>query len=295
MQNIGIRPDRFKFPHDVAAFEIVNCNSVEVQCQVENASISIGHGFVDKDLKRMSEVAMSLTLFTQEKCPRQLGITECGYYVLKFMKSVVREGLEVLKNDFKFCLRFGGRKNTQKPSSIWCVKNGLLMFQVLFTSKSSMRNLFNPRNQGLNPSRYTHNDLRPEKKIDFDVVGKRTKIMNFESRSFENSYIPENPRTPKPSLYNTYLKSCTYAQKIKKSCTYAKVKKKYRFFGNFFQRIVMIKNVLEGSEVVLGSFENSYIPENPRTPPISYISQTVIPFKKPTSEPSKTFRMNKIR
>ncbi|KAL4576565.1 hypothetical protein LXL04_012661 [Taraxacum kok-saghyz] len=30
----------------------------------------------------------------------------------------------------------------------------------------------------------------------------------------------------------------------------------------------------------LGSFENSYIPENPRTPSISYISQTVIPFKK---------------
>ncbi|KAL4592127.1 hypothetical protein LXL04_005112 [Taraxacum kok-saghyz] len=205
-----------------------------------------------------------------------------------------------------------------------------------------------------------------------------------ESRSFENSYIPENPRTPKTltfsknrlrgaknrsnispvakknfrkndfffpktlhmcklffcayvhsflSIYNTYLnrfvkknlkknakkKSCTYAQKIKKSCTYAKVKKKYRFFGNFFQRIVMIKNVLEGSEVgflkgitkiggvlgfsgiyefskdpntiyiySVGSFENSYIPENPRTPLISYISQTVIPFKKPTSEPSKT-------
>ncbi|KAL4590839.1 hypothetical protein LXL04_003782 [Taraxacum kok-saghyz] len=39
---------------------------------------------------------------------------------------------------------------------------------------------------------------------------------------------------------------------------------------------------------MLRSFENSYIPENPRTPPISYISQTVIPFKKPTSEPSKT-------
>ncbi|KAL4572800.1 hypothetical protein LXL04_019585 [Taraxacum kok-saghyz] len=149
-----------------------------------------------------------------------------------------------------------------------------------------------------------------------------------ESRSFENSYIPENPRTPKPltfsknrlrgaknrsnispiaknffrkndfffsknfaymqtfflcicaqffvllqnrsktqnffkffyrSLYNTYLKSCTYAQKIKKSCTYAKVKKKYRFFGNFFQRIVMIKNVLEGSEVGLGSGEKKII------------------------------------
>ncbi|KAL4578139.1 hypothetical protein LXL04_014258 [Taraxacum kok-saghyz] len=121
-------------------------------------------------------------------------------------------------------------------------------------------------------------------------------LIYIESRSFENSYIPENPRTLKPltfsknrlrgaknrsnispvakknfrkndfffpktlhmSLYNTYLKrfvkktkkkSCTYAQKIKKSCTYAKVKKKYRFFGNFFQRIEMIKNVLEGSEV----------------------------------------------
>ncbi|KAL4570476.1 hypothetical protein LXL04_026131 [Taraxacum kok-saghyz] len=44
---------------------------------------------------------------------------------------------------------------------------------------------------------------------------------------------------------------------------------------------------------VLGSFENSYIPENPRTPPISYISQTVIPFKKPTSGLSKTFFLTK--
>ncbi|KAL4590186.1 hypothetical protein LXL04_003111 [Taraxacum kok-saghyz] len=44
-----------------------------------------------------------------------------------------------------------------------------------------------------------------------------------------------------------------------------------------------------GYPTMLGSFDNSYIPENPRTPPISYISQTVIPFKKPTSEPSKTF------
>ncbi|KAL4560909.1 hypothetical protein LXL04_033065 [Taraxacum kok-saghyz] len=52
---------------------------------------------------------------------------------------------------------------------------------------------------------------------------------------------------------------------------------------------------ISGIDDVVGSFENSYIPENPRTPPISYISQTVIPFKKPTSEPFKTFRMNKIR
>ncbi|KAL4587855.1 hypothetical protein LXL04_000729 [Taraxacum kok-saghyz] len=45
---------------------------------------------------------------------------------------------------------------------------------------------------------------------------------------------------------------------------------------------------------ILGSFENSYIPENPRTPPISYISQTVIPFKKPTSEPSKTLKFERF-
>ncbi|KAL4555173.1 hypothetical protein LXL04_037784 [Taraxacum kok-saghyz] len=50
-----------------------------------------------------------------------------------------------------------------------------------------------------------------------------------------------------------------------------------------------LKIKIVNSIKVLGSFENSYIPENPRTPPISYISQTVIPFKKPTSEPSKTF------
>ncbi|KAL4571989.1 hypothetical protein LXL04_018757 [Taraxacum kok-saghyz] len=77
--------------------------------------------------------------------------------------------------------------------------------------------------------------------------------------SFENSYIPENPRTPKPLTFSknrlrgaknrsniSPLHICT---KNKKSCTYAKVKKKYRFFGKNFQRIVMIKNVLEGSEV----------------------------------------------
>ncbi|KAL4573982.1 hypothetical protein LXL04_020804 [Taraxacum kok-saghyz] len=44
----------------------------------------------------------------------------------------------------------------------------------------------------------------------------------------------------------------------------------------------------EKSGCYMGSFENSYIPENPRTPPIFYISQTVIPFKKLTSEPFKT-------
>ncbi|KAL4565985.1 hypothetical protein LXL04_030094 [Taraxacum kok-saghyz] len=40
---------------------------------------------------------------------------------------------------------------------------------------------------------------------------------------------------------------------------------------------------------------NSYIPENPRTPPILYISQTVIRLKKPTSGPFKTIIIIIIR
>ncbi|KAL4567239.1 hypothetical protein LXL04_022816 [Taraxacum kok-saghyz] len=127
-----------------------------------------------------------------------------------------------------------------------------------------------------------------------------------QSRSFENSYIPENPRTPKPL---TFSKNRLRGAKNRSNISPV-AKKNFRkndfFFSqklcicaNFFfvhmcTRIVMIKNVLEGSEVgffkgiTLGSFENSYIPENSRTPPISYISQTVIPFKKPTSGLFKT-------
>ncbi|KAL4592242.1 hypothetical protein LXL04_005230 [Taraxacum kok-saghyz] len=47
--------------------------------------------------------------------------------------------------------------------------SGFLLVEVsgsrLTEGKSSMRNLFKPRNQGPNPSRYRHNDLRPEKKF----------------------------------------------------------------------------------------------------------------------------------
>ncbi|KAI7750443.1 hypothetical protein M8C21_004696, partial [Ambrosia artemisiifolia] len=32
------------------------------------------------------------------KCPRQPGITECGYYVMKFMKEIVMDGLGILDN-----------------------------------------------------------------------------------------------------------------------------------------------------------------------------------------------------
>ncbi|KAL4573831.1 hypothetical protein LXL04_020650 [Taraxacum kok-saghyz] len=81
-----------------------------------------------------------------------------------------------------------------------------------------------------------------------------------KSRSFENSYIPENPRTPKtltfsknrlrgaknrsnisPVAKKFYEKTTFFFQKL---CICANF-----FFVHMCTRIVMIKNVLEGSEV----------------------------------------------
>ncbi|KAL4563261.1 hypothetical protein LXL04_027301 [Taraxacum kok-saghyz] len=171
-----------------------------------------------------------------------------------------------------------------------------------------------------------------------------------ESRFFENSYIPENPRTSKPLTFSknrlrgaknrsnispvakkkfrkndfffpktlhmckkkknlhmcTHIfkgvavlkqnkKLCTYAQKKKFAHMQSFWKKKKVVFSEFFfatglifERFLAPRSRFFEKVNVLGSFENSYIPENPRTPPISYITQTVISFKKPTSEPSKT-------
>ncbi|CAH1447300.1 unnamed protein product [Lactuca virosa] len=39
------------------------------------------------------------TRIRTEKCPVQPGGTECGYYMLKFIKEIVEEGIEVLVND----------------------------------------------------------------------------------------------------------------------------------------------------------------------------------------------------
>ncbi|KAJ0603690.1 putative papain-like cysteine peptidase superfamily [Helianthus annuus] len=33
------------------------------------------------------------------RCPHQPGGTECGYYVMKFMKEIAYEGVEILDND----------------------------------------------------------------------------------------------------------------------------------------------------------------------------------------------------
>ncbi|KAL4573250.1 hypothetical protein LXL04_020049 [Taraxacum kok-saghyz] len=176
------------------------------------------------------------------------------------------------------------------------------------------------------------------------------------SVSFENSYIPENPRTPSISYisqtvipfkktnfvtlqnvnnqYNSLKKiqkndivlfifayvqfffffayvQLFFARKVfgKKKSFF--LKKKFPtglVFERFLAPEVGFSKKLTNQKIPknsrtnqrereregerereLGSFENSYIPENPRTSPIYYISQTVISFKKLTSEPFKTF------
>ncbi|KAJ0916765.1 putative papain-like cysteine peptidase superfamily [Helianthus annuus] len=38
-------------------------------------------------------------IWINARCPRQPGGTECGYYVMKFMKEIAYEGVEILDND----------------------------------------------------------------------------------------------------------------------------------------------------------------------------------------------------
>ncbi|KAJ0882581.1 putative papain-like cysteine peptidase superfamily [Helianthus annuus] len=38
-------------------------------------------------------------IWINASCPRQPGSTECGYYVMKFMKEIPYEGVEILDND----------------------------------------------------------------------------------------------------------------------------------------------------------------------------------------------------
>ncbi|MFS8032750.1 hypothetical protein Hanom_Chr17g01561361 [Helianthus anomalus] len=46
----------------------------------------------------MALYAIQSVNWVNAKCD-QTGGTECGYYVLKFMKEVVEEGIEILVND----------------------------------------------------------------------------------------------------------------------------------------------------------------------------------------------------
>ncbi|KAK1408357.1 hypothetical protein QVD17_40070 [Tagetes erecta] len=47
------------------------------------------------------------------KCPCQPGSTECGYYVMKFMKEIVDKGVEILVDD-----NVGGGKDEYTDTDI---------------------------------------------------------------------------------------------------------------------------------------------------------------------------------
>ncbi|KAL4585696.1 hypothetical protein LXL04_010320 [Taraxacum kok-saghyz] len=79
-------------------------------------------------------------------------------------------------------------------------------------------------------------------------------------RSFENSYIPENPRTPKPLTF-----SKNRLRETKNRSNTSSVAKKNSEKTIFFSKtFICAKKKI--AHVHLRSFENSYIPENPRTP-----------------------------
>ncbi|KAL4561446.1 hypothetical protein LXL04_033612 [Taraxacum kok-saghyz] len=77
--------------------------------------VNISQQTVNTQLKHIIETALvsySAQIGTNKRvkmkwinvaCPRQPGITECGYYVLKFMKEVIHGGVEVLKNNTIGC------------------------------------------------------------------------------------------------------------------------------------------------------------------------------------------------
>ncbi|KAL4591517.1 hypothetical protein LXL04_004485 [Taraxacum kok-saghyz] len=130
--------------------------------------------------------------------------------------------------------------------------------------------------------------------------------------------LPQFPISPKPlflsknrirdppkPFFKQKLEICTYAKK--QNWKYAHIQFFFDTYAKFLRKkIVFSEKKIFAIGLVFEQFlahrsrffeklndsniliRNSYIPENPRTPPISYISQTVIHFKKPTSEPSKT-------
>ncbi|KAL4568640.1 hypothetical protein LXL04_024255 [Taraxacum kok-saghyz] len=61
------------------------------------------------------------------QCPRQPGITECGYYVLKFMKEVIQGGVEVLKNK-----AIGCGKSSYTDADIDAVREDWASFVTIF-------------------------------------------------------------------------------------------------------------------------------------------------------------------
>ncbi|KAL4591048.1 hypothetical protein LXL04_003996 [Taraxacum kok-saghyz] len=113
-----------------------------------------------------------------------------------------------------------------------------------------------------------------EKKADKPRSAAKIKPCSLKTRSCRSTLL-----SPAPPAFSAIadLDYCTAFSPLR-----------YGFGYGWYGLGMQVSEVDAPERNVLGSFENSYIPENPRTPPISYISQTVIPFKKPTSGLSKT-------
>ncbi|XP_076958493.1 uncharacterized protein LOC143634235 [Bidens hawaiensis] len=61
------------------------------------------------------------------KCPTQPGSIECGYYILNFMKEIVRDGLDILVNN-----NVGGDKEVYTDVDLDAVREEWASYAVQF-------------------------------------------------------------------------------------------------------------------------------------------------------------------
>ncbi|KAA0062901.1 uncharacterized protein E6C27_scaffold683G00040 [Cucumis melo var. makuwa] len=88
--------------------EIKGKEMVQINMNVNEVEFDI---FKERDLEEMPtereveceststlSIALKLILRYVEKCPLQVGSTDCGYYVMKFMREIVNKGSIVISN-----------------------------------------------------------------------------------------------------------------------------------------------------------------------------------------------------
>ncbi|KAJ0677830.1 putative Ulp1 protease family catalytic domain, papain-like cysteine peptidase superfamily [Helianthus annuus] len=103
---------------------------------------SIRNSIINPVLRQIIDAAMALYAvqggtktrvkvnWVNAKCPYQTGCTECGYYVLKYMKEVVEEGIEILAND-----NVGRGKAVYTDEDIDGIREGCLSYGAAFVFK----------------------------------------------------------------------------------------------------------------------------------------------------------------
>ncbi|KAK9076248.1 hypothetical protein SSX86_004581 [Deinandra increscens subsp. villosa] len=94
---------------------------------------------VDMQFRKIIDAAMGLYVvqsgskriakinWVNSRCPCQPGSTECGYYVLRFMKEIVEEGIEVLVNN-----NIGGTKNEYTDDDLDAIREEWSTFVANF-------------------------------------------------------------------------------------------------------------------------------------------------------------------